>query len=159
MAYLATGTFHILNKNGKVTKSFKPGDTVETRYYMSLNDIKKNKCVYVNPNPEGKVRWVRSEIEQVIELYVNNPVEEWVTEQFQTLYPNQQHPEGSIQTTVRQLKTLDINFPNDTEWKVTELVAEVATEMYPERFFSSAKEAKDYLLEMKANEVLKELIG
>ena len=159
MSYTATATFHVINKNGKVTKSFKTGDIVPNAVYNNLNQNKRAKCIFNQKTATGRVNWVESEVQDMVELYRANSNLQWVTQQFMMQHPNTGHTAESVRATAGQLRTLDINYPTDTEWKVTVLVAEIASAMYEDQFFSSKEEAVAYSLEVAANSILKDLLA
>ena len=159
MSYTATGSFFLLNKNGKVIKSIKIGDIISNSVYNNLTPQKQAKCVFNQKTTSGRVNWIQSEIESMVNFYRLNSNLAWVTEQYMIANPNTDHTSESVRATAGQLRTLDINYPQDTEWKVTELVAKVASEMYDDQFFSSKDEAVAYALESAANDILSGLLS
>ena len=159
MSYTATATFYLFNKNGGVTKTFKSGDIVSNTVYNNLTQPKKDKCVFNQKTATGRVNWIKSEVVNMVELYRQNSNLAWVTQQYMIENPNTQHTAESVRATAGQLRTLDINYPADTEWKVTVLVAQVASTMYSDQFFSSKEEAVAYSLEVAADDIIKDLLA
>ena len=159
MSYTATDSFFIFNKNGKVTKCYKAGDNVPAIVYNNLTQAKRDKCVFNQKTATGRVNWIQSEVESMVELYRQNSNLAWVTQQYMIQNPNTEHTAESVRATAGQLRTLDINYPADTEWKVTVLVADIASTMYEDQFFSSKEEAVAYSLEAAAEDIIKELVA
>ena len=159
MSYTATATFHIFNKNGNVTKTYKSGDIVPNAVYNNLSQPKRDKCIFNQKTATGRVNWIKTEVVDMIELYRTNSNLAWVTQQYMIQHPNTGHTAESVRATAGQLRTLDINYPADTEWKVTVLVAEIASAMYEDQFFSSKAEAVAYSLEVAADNILKDLVA
>ena len=159
MSYTAQDSFFILNNNGKVTKSFKAGDIVPNAVYNKLTPQKQAKCTFNQKTATGRVNWIKTEVVDMIELYRTNSNLAWVTQQYMIQHPNTGHTAESVRATAGQLRTLDINYPADTEWKVTALVAQIASAMYEDQFFSSKAEAVAYSLEVAADKILKELVA
>ena len=159
MSYTATQSFFLVNKNGKVTKCIKSGDIITNSVYNNLTPQKRFKCVFNQKTKSGNVHWIRSEVESMVELYRQNSNLAWVTQQYMIQNPNTEHTSESVRATAGQLRTLDINYPTDTEWKVTALVAEIASTMYEDQFFSSKEEAVAYALESAAEDIINDLIA
>ena len=140
------------------SKKINVGTLLSQKQYKKLTPSKQAKCTpFVNPNSDRN-DWKREEVKQLIELYVKNDNLHWVRDTFIANNPSQPHSEGSVYQTVAQLRTLDIQYPMDTQWKVTALTEELALEMYPNRF-GSVDEMKAYALQLKAEAIISELVG
>jgi hypothetical protein len=140
------------------SKKINVGTLLTQKEYNNLTPSKKNKCTQVVTLPSGRVRYTREEITQLVELYLQNDNLHFVRDTFISNNPDQQHSADSVYQTVAQLRTMDINFPDDTRWDVKNLVEEVATEIAPDRF-GTADEMKALALQNQAEAILAELVG
>jgi len=124
----------------------------------------KGKSLYVEQKEQerkaslSRVRYTREEITQLVNLYLQNDNLHFVRDTFIKNNPEQLHTVDSVYQTVAQLRTLDINYPDDTRWAVKSLVEEVATSIAPQRF-GSKEEMKALSLQLKAEAIMAELIG
>jgi len=139
------------------SKKISVGTILTPKEYNNLTPSKKAKCVTFVTN-NNRYDWTRSEVEQIVDLYLQNDNLHWVRDTFIEQNPNQSHTINSVYQTVAQLRTLDINFPEDTQWKVTQLTEEVATEIDPDRF-GSVEDMKALALQNQAEAILAELVG
>jgi len=78
--------------------------------------------------------YLRPEVEFIVQGYVrtNNP--SIVADEFKAAFPESLHSRESVRSCAGQLRSLDSLCPDDTGWTVKSLIAEVASELYPERF-------------------------
>ena len=157
MKFQVQEQFFTINKKGDHNPVL-VGSIIPQKVYDTLTPQKKAKCVPFVTLPSGRVRYTREEITQLVELYLQNDNLHFVRDTFISNNPDQQHSVDSVYQTVAQLRTLDINFPEDTRWDVKNLVEEVATEIAPDRF-GSVEDMKALALQNQAEAILAELVG
>ena len=92
------------------------------------------------------------EVTQLVKLYLQNDNLHFVRDTFIKNNPEQLHTVDSVYQTVAQLRTLDINYPEDTQWDVKNLVEQVATEIAPHRF-GNREDMKALSLQLKAEAI------
>ena len=89
-----------------------------------------------------RIPWLVSEITQAMELYISEGSSlQGATDAFMKLNPNTEHTENSVFQTICQFRTLDRNYPQDTQFKVTKKLAQVAA-AYGSPFMASLEEAR-----------------
>ena len=157
MKFQVQTSFFNFDKKGN-SKNIVPGTILTQKQFNDLTPAKQAKCSVVVTLPSGRVRYTREEITQLVELYLQNDNLHFVRDTFISNNPDQQHSVDSVYQTVAQLRTLDINFPEDTRWDVKNLVEEVATEIAPDRF-GSVEDMKALALQNQAEAILAELVG
>ena len=140
------------------SKKINVGTILTQKEYNNLTPSKKAKVTPFTSLPSGRVRYTKEEITQLVELYLQNDNLHFVRDTFISNNPDQQHSVDSVYQTVSQLRTMDINYPDDTRWDVKNLVEEVATEIAPDRF-GSVEDMKALALQNQAEAILAELVG
>ena len=154
MKYLVSTPFFLVNSRG-VHNSVKAGTILSKKQYGALTPQKRLKC---SPIIGKRADWVRSEVEQLVELYLQNDNLHWVRDTFIQNNPDQLHSVDSVYQTVAQLRTLDTHYVEDVLWKVTALTEEIALELDSDRF-GSKEDSLARALEAQAEEILKEILG
>jgi hypothetical protein len=139
------------------SKKINVGNILTQKQFNDLTPSKKEKCSVLVTNTD-RHDWTRSQVEQIVDLYLQNDNLHEVRDTFMFQNPDQPHTINSVYQTVAQLRTLDINYPEDTQWKVTQLTEEVATEIAPDRF-GSVEDMKALALQNQAEAILAELVG
>ena len=131
---IATRTAKLIGQNGRKIK-LTSGEKLTKSQVKNLFDRQRFSYTipYVNVD---RVYYTREELVELTTLYINNDNVAWVRDQFMTNNPNNLHSASSINACVGQLRTLDSRRPNDTQWVVKSLVAEVAVSMDSRRFQS-----------------------
>jgi len=132
MSYQVQTEFFNFNKRGDA-KKITVGTTLTNKQFRELTPAKRAKCTFIVVSPNGRVRYTRDEISQLVELYLENDNVQWVRDTFVHNNPDQLHTVDSVNALVGQLRALDTHYPDDTQWDVKNLVAEIATEIAPSR--------------------------
>ena len=78
--------------------------------------------------------YLRPEVEFIVHGYVRTNSPSIVADEFMATFSESLHSRESVRSCAGQLRSLDILCPDDTGWTVKSLIAEVASELYPERF-------------------------
>ncbi|AOV62301.1 hypothetical protein S420910_112 [Synechococcus phage S-CAM7] len=78
--------------------------------------------------------YLRPEVEFIVHSYVRTDSPSIVADEFKAAFIDSPHSRESVRSCAGQLRSLDNLCPDDTGWTVKSLVAEVASELYPERF-------------------------
>jgi len=157
MKFQVQTSFFNFDKRGN-SKKVNVGTVLTQKQFNNLTQPKKEKCVAIVVTPTGRVRYTRDEISQLVELYLQNDNLHFVRDTFIVNNPNQKHTVDSVYQTVAQLRTLDVNYPDDTRWDVKSLVEQVATEIAPHRF-GNMEDIKALRLKLKAEAIMAELVG
>ena len=96
MSYTAQDSFFILNKNGKVTKSFKAGDIVPNAVYNNPDPTKAGKVHFQPRLQQVVLTGSKKEVVDMVELYRINSNLAWVTQQYMIQHPNTGHTAESV---------------------------------------------------------------
>jgi hypothetical protein len=78
--------------------------------------------------------YLRPEVEFIVHGYVRTNSPSIVADEFMAAFTESLHSRESVRSCAGQLRSLDNLCPDDTGWTVKSLIAEVASELYPERF-------------------------
>ena len=157
MKYLVTTSFFNYNKNG-IPKPVKVGTLLSRKEYGALTPQKRVKCEAVQVTQSGRVHYTKTEITDIVNLYQQNDNVYWVQDQYVAQNPDTLHTAESIRATAGQLRTMDRNYPMDTQWDVKRLVAETAQEINPERF-GDPQEMRDLAIRLRAEAIIDELVA
>jgi hypothetical protein len=91
-----------------------------------------------------RINWTTPELTQCRDLYISEGSSlQGATDAFLKLNPNTEHSENSVFQTICQYRTLDRNYPQDTQFKVTKKLAQVAA-AYGSPFMASLEEARSF---------------
>ena len=156
MKYITIESFFNFDSRGN-SKLVKPGTILSQREYDKLSAPKKLKCkVYSTGNQ--RIRYTRDETQQIVDLYLQNDRPYHVAGQFRLMNPDSQHTDDSVTGVAYQLRALDINYPDYTEWSVKSLTEVVALETDDERF-APVSEQQSLILQKQAEAIIDELIN
>ena len=157
MKYIVSTPFFNYNKNG-IPKAIKVGTILTQKEFDGLKEPKKAKCEVLQVTPAGRVRYTKEEIAGIVNLYQQNDNVYQVRDQYVAQNPDTLHTPESIRATAGQLRTMDRNYPMDTQWDVKRLVAEVAQEINSDRF-GDPQEMKALAIQLRAEAIIAELVA
>lgn len=156
MKYITTDSFFNFDSRGN-SKLVKPGTILSQREYDKLSTPKKLKCREYSTGNQ-RIRYTRDEIQQIVDLYLQNNRPSYVAGQFRLVNPDSKHTDDSVMGVAYQLRALDINYPDYTEWVVKSLTEIVALETDDERFVP-VSDQQALNLQNQAEAILAELVG
>jgi len=154
MIYTVTTEFVTFDKKGN-SKNYPVGTKVNSKVYNILGAARQAKCKLSST----RIDYTLSEALAIGDLYLQNDNLQWVVDTYTKLYPTQPHSVDSIHAMVRQFMALDSEHPYDTQWVAKTVTIKAAQHLAPERFFASNEEAREYKLQLQAEDILKDLIG
>ena len=134
-----------ITHNGRRTE-YKMGQRIGEAAYRRLSARQQKEYFLSARAAASKTPYTRKELEQIVALYLESGDAYQVRSAFVAANPETGHTAESIRAVAGQLRALDIQHPEDTEWTVKSLVREVAQEIAPERFSGDIDLALDALL-------------
>ena len=133
MKFQVTRAFSITRNGRRV--DYKLGQRIGEAAYNRLTKTQQGRFLPAR-NAAAKTPYTRQEISELVNLYLSNSNLHFVRDTFVANNPNSGHSVDSVYQTAAQLRTMDVQYPGDTEWAVKSLVAEVAIGIDSDRFSS-----------------------
>lgn len=139
-----------LQVNQKLTPS-------QVRRLDSLN--RSSYYTDVNPAPRSGRRFLytESELLELVYLYLENDNTVSVRDRYLTNNPDTNHTPDSVQSVAYQLRSLDVNYPDYTNWVPKCLVIDTARSVNPDRFGQNVvkkQSAKDLLSDLSIDDIM-----
>ena len=134
MKFQVIRPFSITSKGRRI--EYKLGQRIGEAAYRRLTKSQQNNYFLSARSAARKTPYTRQEITELVNLYLTNSNLHFVRDTFVANNPNSGHSVDSVYQTAAQLRTMDVQFPGDTEWAVKSLVAEVAISIDSDRFSS-----------------------
>lgn len=131
--------------NGRRTE-YNVGQRISEAAYRRLSSSQQRNYFLSARSAASRNPYTRPELEFIVSSYLNNDNPYNVRAEFIEQFPNTPHTAESVRAVAGQLRSLDNNYPLDTQWDVKSLVREVAEELCPERFVECVESKLDALL-------------
>ena len=137
MTLIATKNVSLVGKNGR-RFSLVLGQTLTKAQANNLSPRQVRE--FTREKVGRQVAYNHDERVVILEAYVATGNRQEVADRFMSVFPGTSHSVASLNRMCGQLECLDVQHPNSTNHVVSQALAKLAADTYPDRFMSSPLE-------------------